>query len=167
MKYGDVVVQKTQTEIQVEGIFDNWRWVVLKAQYKDKEYLECFGFDGKSHCSIPFIKESEYEIVGNIAAILERERVKAELARFSYVDWETGDDDVLRLGDYINSNRQDHNGIDVESFDGRIVKHHDNDMPVIVYNADKDDEGEYASIQDLYISGFEFTRLAQLKKGKA
>lgn len=79
MKYGDVVVQKTQTEIQVEGVFDNWQWVVLKAQHNGKEYLECFGFDGESHCSIPFIKESEYEIVGNIAAILERERVEARI----------------------------------------------------------------------------------------
>lgn len=64
MKDGDIVVQKMLNNVQQagEGIFDNWRWIVDNG--------ECVSFDGKTHCSIPFVKETEYEVIGNISGYI-------------------------------------------------------------------------------------------------
>lgn len=87
------------------------------------------------------------------------------LDRFSYVDWHVGDDKKLRLDDYISCNRQDYNGQDVEKLEGKIVAHHENQVPVVLYNIEDGDEhnsGDYADLQSLFMSGYDFTRIKQL-----
>lgn len=86
------------------------------------------------------------------------------LSHFRYDDWEIGNDDVLRLGDYINCNHQrDFDGYE-QNFVGQIVKHHVNQLPVVIYNVDKSEpgnSGEYADLQSLMMDGWTFSRVAE------
>lgn len=111
--------------------------------------------------SMPF--NTMYEVMDEyVAQQLER----AYLSRFSYMDWEVGDDDQLRVGDYINCNHQrPHDGYE-QNFEGKIVSHHTNGVPVVIYNVDVDDpdnSGEYADLQSLMMDGWEFSRIATLQ----
>ena len=89
------------------------------------------------------------------------------LSHFQYSDYEVGDDTTLRLGDYINCNHQRaYDGYE-QNFEGQIVEHHINRLPVIIHNvepADPDNSGEYADLQSLMMNGWEFTRIAELTK---
>ena len=93
-------------------------------------------------------------------------RVKeAELSHFEYDDWEVGDDNKLRLGDFINCNHQRVFDGYEQNFEGQIIEHHDNGMPVVIYNVDpKDPEnsGDYGTLQDMYMQGWTFSRLEAL-----
>jgi len=118
------------------------------------------------------------EAVGNEYSFYERDkaieiieayvttRVKeAELSRFEYDDWEVGDDNKLRLGDFINCNHQ--RGFDgyEQNFEGQIIEHHGNGMPVVIYNVDPkdpDNSGDYATLQDMYMQGWTFSRIKSL-----
>lgn len=84
------------------------------------------------------------------------------LSHFSYDDWEIGEDNVLRLGDYLNCNHQrPHDGYE-QSIDGQIVAHHVNGLPVVLYNVDPlapDDSGDYDDLQSLMMDGWTFTRI--------
>lgn len=93
----------------------------------------------------------------------------AELERFAYVDWDTGNDNKLRMGDYINCNHQRVFDGYEQNFEGQIVAHHDNGMPVIIHNVDPkepDNSGDYVTLQDLYLNGWEFSRLKALTTDK-
>ena len=89
------------------------------------------------------------------------------LSHFHYDDWEIGDDDKLRVGDYISCDHQrPHDGYE-QTFEGQIVEHHDNSIPVILYNIDPkepDNSGDYADLQELYMGGWTFARVAQLSQ---
>ncbi len=71
LKDGDIIIQTKLTDVQIEGIFDNSQWLVWDG--------ECIAFDGKAHCSIPFIQESEYKIIGNLAAIIRQKLIEARV----------------------------------------------------------------------------------------
>lgn len=106
------------------------------------------------------------ELARNILAEYTVQKCKeAYLAHFSYVDWDIGDDDVLRIGDYINCNHQQpHDGYK-QNFEGQIVAHHVNGLPVVIYNVeseDPDNSGDYSDLQSLMMDGWEFSRIAEL-----
>lgn len=86
--------------------------------------------------------------------------VRAFLDKFSYVDWETGDDDKLRVDDYVILVKQDP-WIDDIMIAARIELF-DNGVPVFVINEDMDDaagdSGSYVSIMEMLLSGYEFCR---------
>lgn len=94
----------------------------------------------------------------------EREIVESYLSHFSYVDWDIGEDDKLRLGDFINCNHQrPYDGYE-QNFEGQIVAHHVNSLPVILYNLDPkepDNSGDYADLQSLMMDGWEFSRIKE------
>lgn len=82
------------------------------------------------------------------------------LNKFSYVDWDTGDDDKLRFGDYVVLIHQDSYTGSETVLTGRIDVF-ENGIPVFILNEDPDDigdSGEYASILEMYLKGFEFVR---------
>lgn len=82
------------------------------------------------------------------------------LNKFSYVDWETGDDDKLRFGDYVVLVHQDSYTGSETVLTGRIDVF-DNGVPVFILNEDPDDigdSGEYASILEMHLKGYEFVR---------
>lgn len=82
------------------------------------------------------------------------------LNKFSYVDWETGDDDKLRFGDYVVLVHQDSYTGSETVLTGRIDVF-DNGVPVFIINEDPDDigdSGEYASILEMHLKGYEFVR---------
>lgn len=87
------------------------------------------------------------------------------LKHFHYDDWDMGDDDVLRLGDYINCNHQrPHDGYE-QNFEGQLVAHHANGLPVVLYNIDPDEpenSGEYVDLQSLMMDCWTFTRIQKL-----
>lgn len=101
------------------------------------------------------------QALSELASIVEEEYF---LGKFSYVDWETGDDDKLRVGDWVFANRQDHNGYDVADFTGKIVLHYDNKLPMLLLNIDPEDpdnSGDYSSIDEAYLQGYEFARIKE------
>lgn len=82
------------------------------------------------------------------------------LSKFSYVDWETGDDDKLRFGDYVVLVHQDSYTGSETVLTGRIDVF-ENGVPVFILNEDPDDigdSGEYASILEMHLKGYEFVR---------
>lgn len=89
---------------------------------------------------------------------------KPYLRYFSYVDWEVGENDRLNVGDRINCNHQrPHDGAE-KNFEGKIVRHHINNLPVVL-----DENEDYWELQSLMMDGWEFSRLAptnQIKKGE-
>lgn len=89
------------------------------------------------------------------------------LSHFHYDDWEIGDDDKLRVGDYISCDHQrPYDGYE-QIFEGQMVEHHVNKLPVIIYNLDPkepDNSGDYADLQSLMMDGWTFTRIAQLSQ---
>lgn len=121
--------------------------------------------------------ENSARVVGRVKAALRvakshDQQIALEssyLAHFSYVDWETGDDDRLRLGDYINCNHQEPvNGYE-RNFEGQIVAHHVNGVPVVLCDVDlkePDNSGHYEDLQSLMMNGWEFSRLAILKQAQ-
>jgi len=101
------------------------------------------------------------QALSELASIVEEEYF---LGKFSYVDWETGDDDKLRVGDWIYANRQDHNGDDVAGFAGKIVRHYENNLPVFLHNIDPEDpdnSGDFVAIDDAWLRGYEFARIKE------
>ena len=86
--------------------------------------------------------------------------VRDFLDRFSYVDWETGDDDKLRVDDYVILVKQDP-WIDDIMIAARIELF-ENGVPVFVINEDLDDaagdSGSYVSIMEMLLGGYEFYR---------
>lgn len=101
------------------------------------------------------------QALSELASIVEEEYL---LSKFEYIDWQIGDDDKLRVGDWVEANRQDHNGEDVAGFTAKIVKHYDNNLPMFLLDIDpKDPEnsGDYASIDDAWLRGYEFARIKE------
>lgn len=91
----------------------------------------------------------------------ELDKARNYLAHFSYEDWESGNDDRLRVGDRINLNHQrGHDGAETNVY-GKIVCHPDNCVPVVL--PDKEWGEEFICLQVAFMDGFTFTRLAQLK----
>jgi len=90
---------------------------------------------------------------------------QAYLVHFEYEDWQLGDDNKLRVGDYIYCNYQRPDTGAETFFEGQIVEHHCNEVPLIIYNVDHeypDDSGDYVDLQSLMMGGWTFTRIAQL-----
>ena len=77
LREGDVVLQSTYSDIQIEGVFDNRAWVIVESEFNGKKYLEAVSFDGKTHCSVGLLEESEYEVIGNIYPLIRAEVDKA------------------------------------------------------------------------------------------
>ena len=93
--------------------------------------------------------------------------VQAFLDKFSYVDWEIGDDDKLRVDDYVILVKQDP-WIDDIMIAGRIELF-ENGVPVFVINEDLDDVGDsgsYVSIMEMLLSGYEFNRTTEQEWAK-
>jgi hypothetical protein len=86
------------------------------------------------------------------------------LLRFSYYDWDIGEDDKLRVGDFVECNRQDHNGTDVANFPAKIAIHHTTGVPVLLINLDKNGDGDYVDIQSAYMEGYEFKRVTAYRR---
>ena len=111
--------------------------------------------------TLKFIKQE-------IALAVQQEREKGGyLNYFSYDDWKIGEDDKLRVGDYIYANHQSpHDGYERE-IEGKIVLHQTNDLPVMLFNFKIDEDGEeigdYADLQELMMQGWTFTRLESIK----
>ena len=105
------------------------------------------------------------QVVTDLVDLITLHTQKAYLGHFEYDDWEIGDDNKLRVDDYINCNHQrPHDGYE-QNFEGQIVEHHVNQVPVVIYNVDPKDpgnSGEYADLQSLMMDGWTFTRIAHL-----
>lgn len=86
----------------------------------------------------------------------------AYLSHFSYDDWETGDDNKLRLGDYVNLNHQHPYDGHEQNITAKIVPHYLNNLPVFKTEPDTD-EGEYWDIQAVMMDGWTFNRINQLR----
>lgn len=113
------------------------------------------------------VEDAAKEATTHLQAVVEQAGAKKYLDHFYYGDWEAGNDSKLRVGDYILCNFQDHNGEDVSNIKGRIVLHDSNYLPVVLYNIEdgnEDDSGDYADLQGLFMNGYDFTRLQQLKQ---
>jgi hypothetical protein len=82
---------------------------------------------------------------------------KAYLNYFSYCDWECGDDDKLRVGDRINLNHQRPYDGSERNFEGTIVRHHVNNLPVVLV------EEDYLDLQNLMMEGWEFSRISSVE----
>lgn len=81
---------------------------------------------------------------------------KPYLDYFSYEDWDIGEDDKLRVGDLVAVDHQDPvTGAEQLRY-VTIVRHHSNNLPVFLYGNDYD--GDYWDIQDLFMSGWTFSR---------
>jgi hypothetical protein len=129
--------------------------VVLYAQEGDESKPKLYGMEVAARRGL----------MTAIQAQLDEAVDTGYLLHFSYVDWEIGDDDQLRIGDYVNCNHQrPHDGFE-QNFEGQIVAHHTNRVPVILYNVDPNDpdnSGDYADLQSLMMDGWEFSRIKQL-----
>lgn len=102
-------------------------------------------------------------LINNIKEViqsLQDQRADVELSRFSYIDWKVGDDNKLRVGDHINLNFQHPYDGSENNIDGVIELHEDNQMPVILLNQDGKGGGDYVSVQQAWLDGYEFTRIA-------
>ena len=80
------------------------------------------------------------------------------LTHFTYADWFSGEDSVLRLGDKITCLYND----GWSQFEGVIVEHPTNRVPVVLYNVDPEDpdnSGDFAGLQEMFMDGWEFVRL--------
>lgn len=82
---------------------------------------------------------------------------KPYLRYFQYVDWESGDDDILRVGDKVLVVFQEGSTGAETTHEVEIVRHHMNNMPVFLYGNDWD--GDYWDIGGMFLSGWEFSRL--------
>lgn len=105
---------------------------------------------------------SFYNTKQQLLLYIKEETNNSYLSHWQYVDWEVGDDDVLRVGDWVFANKQDHNGTDVDDFTAKIVEHHDNGLPMFLTNIDPkdpDNSGDYHGIEGAWLSGYEFTRV--------
>lgn len=95
----------------------------------------------------------------------EDARAQLYLEYFNYEDWQIGDDDKLRLGDFIYLNHQRAHDGHEEDMTGQIVRHYLNDLPVILVNRELHEDGEvsgnYVDLQDLFIWGWTFTRIPE------
>jgi len=83
------------------------------------------------------------------------------LSKFEYYDWNVGDDDQLRVGDYMRCGKQDHNGHDIDFISGKIVLHHASGIPMFLINLDENEEGDYVGLHDLFMEGYEFARISK------
>ena len=88
LREGDVVLQSTYSDIQIEGVFDNRAWVIVESEFNGKKYLEAVSFDGKTHCSVGLLEESEYEVIGNIYPLIQAEVDKARREGYNE-GWDT------------------------------------------------------------------------------
>lgn len=64
------------------------------------------------------------------------------LSNFFYESWDFGDDSVMRIGDWVHLGYQDHNGNDYSDGYGKIVTHHDTEIPVMLMVEGFEDDGE-------------------------
>ena len=107
----------------------------------------------------------DYRQIDELMHLITLHTQKAYLGHFEYDDWQLGDDNKLRVGDYIYCNHQrPDNGAETD-FECQIVKHHVNQVPVVIYNVypeDPENSGEYADLQSLMMDGWTFTRIAHL-----
>lgn len=89
--------------------------------------------------------------------------VDAFLSNFSYVDWEIGDDDRLRVGDFVVLSFTNPYTLDETLVPGRIVLFDEFPVPCFLFNEvpDEEDSGEYGSIFSAYLDGAEFFRTTE------
>lgn len=88
---------------------------------------------------------------------------------YSYEDWtdEGPDDDKVRIGDWVYFNQQDHNGNDTDEFVGKIVRHHQNKVPVILVDVDTyrgkfvEDTGDYIDLPSTFMINFTMSRITE------
>lgn len=89
------------------------------------------------------------------------------LTYFGYEDWDIGDDDKLRVGDYINLNHQRAFDGYEQNIEGKIVLHNMNKLPVILYNienVDGEESGDYGDLQTFFMDGWTFSRIKTLRR---
>lgn len=82
---------------------------------------------------------------------------KPYLRYFSYSDWHSGLDDVLRVGDKVSVFLQDPVSGHETSHSVSIVRHHENNLPVFLFGNDYD--GDYWDIMGMFLQGWEFCRI--------
>lgn len=90
-----------------------------------------------------------------------KNKYEVYLSHFSYTDWNVGEDNVLRVGDYVRCDYHFYDYAD-DHMEGKIVKHPVNDLPVILLNTEYRDTaglGDYADIQGMFMQGWEFSRI--------
>jgi len=134
---------------------------------KTLDVVDEYGFI-HTHQILDILQGRETEKTTWVKNLLQQEREEGGyLNYFSYDDWKIGEDDKLRVGDYIYSNHQSpHDGYERE-IEGKIVLHQTNDLPVMLFNFKIDEDGEeigdYADLQELMMQGWTFTRLESIK----
>lgn len=120
-------------------------------------------------------KIPHYDPAAAIAALkTENEKLRADfdrrfLDKFSYDDWDYGDDGIMRVGDWVATNFQDHNGDDHFGPIGLIVKHHIFDMPIMIVDVGFEDDGTpYGDYVSLMMNPWNMlTRISEADARKA
>lgn len=135
-------------EEMIESIPDDVRKLVKK-WYDPKTEHNC---ENEVYC--------RFNVECDIVRLIQAARAETYLSHFSYVDWDTGDDDKLRVGDLVNIVHQEPSTGSETITKVKIILH-DNGVPVFLTEPDSDD-GDYWDIQTAYMSGNEFARLEAL-----
>lgn len=82
------------------------------------------------------------------------------LSKFYYSEWEFGNDDVLRIGDYVILAYQDpYTGL--ETFVPARIDLFEDALPAFIVNEERNNlgtSGEYISIFDTLLKGYDFYR---------
>ena len=97
--------------------------------------------------------------------------VQSILDMFSYDDWETGDDERLRVGDCLYAHREVGMYLREESFYARVQTfdmtvsvsgaHTEGRLPVLLLGNDQTDSdaGDITSVLEAFLQGWSFTRI--------
>ena len=88
------------------------------------------------------------------------------LDSFSYENWEEGDDDQLRIGDYLYASRELPPAMNEEGFYAKIIIFNDEylgvkDIPALLIQSKENPDGEFASLLDVVLHSYMFTRISE------
>lgn len=153
--------------MNLEHVIVHYVTDVLNTEFKEANPESLTSFPNLDDDDMHRVANNKYATIQSRVVDKVREYLESLslLQYFSYVDWEIGEDDQLRVGDFLGAARN------LDCYEtlvyGEIVKHPDNDMPVLLANVDPDypgDSGEYIGICDLFVNGYTFTRLIDLSE---